>query len=77
MLEDLITQLPNFAGMVVCIGVLIKMNGELNSENRRLLDVIVKKENCSNAPEPPVADRAGSGEMPGTSILPEVDGRDK
>jgi len=68
----MLKQLPNFAGLVVAILVQAKLISDLSANNRYLTNVIVNRENCEKTTTP----RAES-EMSGSSILPEMGGRDK
>lgn len=59
MLEELIQQLPNFAGLIVCIMILLKVILDLQKTNAELIKVIIEQTNC---PE--------SNSTPSDAILP-------
>jgi hypothetical protein len=50
----LITQLPNFAGMLIALGYLWQASKRQQTLIERLVDVIIKRENCEDdEPKPP------------------------
>lgn len=80
-LEEILAQLPNFAGMGVAILVLIRQNTILQDVNQKLTDIIVTKQNCSNIDSSPPADKqyvpTGVSATGGNSSRTEVDWKDK
>jgi len=47
-LQYLLAQLPNFLGLIFCILLQFKLIGVLQADVKRLLDVIIKRENCED-----------------------------
>lgn len=56
-IEEIIAQLPNFAGMGIAILVLIRQISVLQENNASLTNIIVTKQNCANVENSPPADR--------------------
>lgn len=47
-ISEIIKQLPNFVGLLVCIWFMRDVNRALHDQNQRLIDVIVRRENCDD-----------------------------
>jgi len=47
-IEELIKQMPNFLGLLVCIWFMRDMSRALQQQNARLIDVIIRRENCDD-----------------------------
>lgn len=47
-LNTLIQQLPNFAGLLICVAVLVRIIQKQQTMIEHLVDVIVKRENCED-----------------------------
>lgn len=43
---QIVSGLPSFLGLIFCVYVLEKENRSLRDELRRIIDVIIKRENC-------------------------------
>lgn len=53
-LNALITQLPNFAGLLIALGYLWQASKRQQMLIEKLIDTIIKKENCDDDdPKPP------------------------
>lgn len=47
-IETYIQQLPNFAGLVICVIYLWREGEKKNTMISHLIDIIVKRENCDS-----------------------------
>jgi len=48
LINEIVVNLPNFFGFVLAVIILYKVNVNLVGQNTRLIDAIIKRENCDD-----------------------------